>query len=191
MRWLAGFRASSPRKAIASAGVLLVAAAVAVGSQASFNSASGNPNNVITVGILKLSNGHPNSAVLSVSNIKPGGSASGTVNIGNSGDINGTLALAEANLVDTPSSPAFSAKLKLLVQDLGSTSCTSNCSAPVTVYNGTLGSMPTLALGTFAAGVTHQFKFTVTFPDSGTASGDNAYKNASTTADFDWTINQS
>jgi hypothetical protein len=187
---LSRLQCNSPRKAIASAGVLLVAAAVAVGSQASFNSASSNPANVITAGIVKLSNSRANSAILTVSALKPGATATGTVNIGNAGDINAALTLAEANLVDTPASPALSAKLTLLVQDLGSTSCTSNCPAPVTLYSGALGSMPTLSLGTYTPSLTHQFRFTVTFPDSGTPSGDNAYQSANTKVDLNWTANQ-
>jgi hypothetical protein len=122
--------------------------------------------------------------------MKPGGSSSGTVNIQNGGNVPATFTLASANLVDTPASPAFSAKLTLQVQDLGDPSCTRACPAPATVYSGTLGSMATLALGTFASGAVHQFKFAVSWADGGAGGADNAYGGASTRVDYRWTATQ-
>ena len=60
----------------------------------------------------------------------------------------------------------------------------------MTVYSGTLGSMGTLTLGTFAAGATHQYPFTVTLPDGGSNGADNAYGGATTTVDYVWTATQ-
>ena len=50
--------------------------------------------------------------------------------------------------------------------------------------------MGTLTLGTFAAGATHQYKFSVTFPDGGSNGADNAYGGATTTVDYLWTATQ-
>jgi hypothetical protein len=60
----------------------------------------------------------------------------------------------------------------------------------VTIYSGALGSMGTLTLGTFATGATHQYKFSVTFPDGGSNGADNAYGGATTTVSYLWTATQ-
>ncbi len=60
----------------------------------------------------------------------------------------------------------------------------------MTVFSGTLGSMGTLALGTFPTGATHRYTFTVTFPNGGPNGADNAYGGAATTVDFLWTATQ-
>jgi hypothetical protein len=129
-------------------------------------------------------------SILSVNPIKPGGSTSGTVKVQNGGTAPAGFTLAKANLVNTPSSPALSAKLTLIVQDLGDPACTVSCPAAVTIYSGTLGSMGTLTLGTFAAGATRQYSFSVTFPDGGSNGADNAYGGAITTVDYLWTATQ-
>ena len=64
------------------------------------------------------------------------------------------------------------------------------CPAAVTIYSGTLGSMGALTLGTFAAGATRQYTFSVTFPDGGSNGADNAYGGAITTVDYVWTATQ-
>ena len=50
--------------------------------------------------------------------------------------------------------------------------------------------MGTVALGTFAAGAKHQYKFSVTFPDGGANGADNAYGGATTTVNYVWTATQ-
>ena len=74
-----------------------------------------------------------------------------------------------------------------MVEDLGDPS---SPSAPVTKYSGKLGAMGATALGTFASGDAHRYKFTVTFPDGGTppgpTTGDNAYKGDNVTVDYNW-----
>jgi spore coat-associated protein N len=171
-------------------GGLVVATAVAVGSGANFNSTSANPGTIISAGTITVTDSLAGTSILNVSPIKPGGSASGTVNIKNGGTVPAGLTLAKANLVDTPASPALSAKLNLVVQDLGDPACTVSCPAAVTIYSGTLGSMGTIALGTFAAGATHQYTFGVTFPDGGPNGADNAYGGAKTTVNYLWTATQ-
>jgi hypothetical protein len=181
---------ASPRRLLIALAGLMVSSAVAIGSGANFNSTSANPGTLITAGTVLVTNSLSGQSVLTVNAIKPGGSSSGTVNIRNGRNVPATFALASANLVDTPASPAFSAKLTLQVQDLGDPSCTSACPAPATVYSGSLGSMATLALGTFAAGAVHQYKFAVTWPDGGSGGADNAYGGASTRVDYRWTATQ-
>jgi spore coat-associated protein N len=171
-------------------GGLVAASAVALGSGANFNSTSANPNDVISTGTIVVTDSLAGRSILSVNMLKPGGSTSGTVNIQNGGTAPAGFTLAKANLVDTPASPAFSSKLTLVVSDLGNPSCTVSCPAAVTMYSGALGSMGTLPLGTFAAGATHQYKFSVTFPDGGSNGADNAYGGAITTVNYVWTATQ-
>jgi spore coat-associated protein N len=171
-------------------GGLVAASAVALGSGANFNSTSANPGDFISTGTIVVTDSLAGSSILSVNLLKPGASTSGTVNIKNGGTAPAGFTLAKANLVDTPASPALSAKLTLVVSDLGNPSCTVSCPAAVTIYSGTLGSMGTLALGTFAAGATHQYRFSVTFPDGGSNGADNAYGGAVTTVNYLWTATQ-
>ena len=178
---------SSPRKVIASMGTLLLAAAVAIGSGANYNSTSANPSNIVTAGVVKQSNSSNNAAVLTVAHMAPGATLTGTVDLTNTGDLNSAFTLAKSNLTDTPASPAFSGKLDLKVEDLGDPGCVSGCPSAVTKYTGKLGVMGSLTLGTFAPNEKHRYKFSVTYPDGGTNGADNAYQGASTTVDYSWT----
>lgn len=181
---------ASPRRLLIALTGLIVATAVGIGSGANFNSTSANPGALITTGTILVTDSLAGQSVLNVSLMKPGGSSSGTVNIANGGNLPATFTLAEANLVDTPATPAFSAELTLQVEDLGNPSCTVGCPAAVTVYSGTLGSMGTVTLGTFPAGATHKYEFIVTFPNGGSGGADNAYGGASTRVDYQWTATQ-
>jgi hypothetical protein len=190
LRSLASLAAVSPRRFLIALGALLISAAVAVGSGANFNATSANPGSLITTGSIVVTDSRAGQSILHLSSVAPGATSSGTVDITNGGNVAATLALAEGNLINVPASPALSAKLTLLVKDLGDPSCVVSCPAAVTVYTGTLGSMGTISLGTFAAGATHRYSFSVTFPDGGSGGADNPYGGASTTVDFRWTATQ-
>jgi spore coat-associated protein N len=181
---------ASPRRLVIAMGGLVIATAVAIGTGANFNATSVNPGSLITAGTIAVTDSLPGASILAVSPMKPGASSSATVNIANSGNVSATFSLAKANLVDVPASPQFSAKLTLVLQDLGDPACTTSCPTPVTMYSGPLGSMGTVALGIFAAAATHQYKFNVTFPDGGSGGADNAYGGASTKVDYRWTATQ-
>jgi hypothetical protein len=178
---------SSPRKLLLAMGMLLAAAAVAVGSGADFNSTSANASNVLSAGNLAQSNSKASAAILTASLLKPGATSTGTVDIKNTGDIAGVFTLAKSNVVDTPASPTFSTKLTVLIEDMGDPACTVSCPAAVSKYNGTMAAMDTIALGSFAAAEAHRYKFTVTFPDGGANGADNAYKSSSTSLTYNWT----
>lgn len=178
---------ASPRKVLLALGVLLVAAAVAIGSGANFNSTSANPSNVFTAGTISHSNSKANAAILTASNMVPGNTTNGTVDIKNTGSAAGTFTLAHTAPVDTPASPGLSKKLNLTITDQGDPNCTTSCPAAVQVYSGTIYAMgATTALGSFAAGATHRYVFSVNFPDGGAGGADNAYQGASTTLEYDW-----
>lgn len=181
---------ASPRKVLAALVGLMVAAAVAVGSGANFNSTSANPGTLITAGTVVVTDSASGASILTANLMRPGGSSSGAVNIKNGGNIPATFTLAKAGLSDTPASPALSGKLELEVKDLGDPACVSSCPAPVIVYAGALGSMGTLSLGAFAAEATHRYQFTVSFPE-GVNGADNAYEGAATRVEYVWTATQS
>jgi spore coat-associated protein N len=174
----------SPLKLVGALFALMLAVAMAVGSGASFNAKTANANNAFTAGNLAHTNSG-NGAIMTADKMKPGDSINGTVDIVNTGDINGVFTLGKSGLTDTPSSPAFSGKLDLKVEDLGSPTA-SPAPTPVVKYNGKLGAMGATALGTFTPNEKHRYKFTLTFPDGGTGGADNAYKGAATSVQFDW-----
>ncbi len=178
---------ASPLKLVSALFVLSLAAMMAVASGASFTSTSANAGNIVTAGNLTHSNSKAPGAILNVSGLKPGESQNGTVDITNTGDVAGVFTVSKSALVDSDTVNPLSAKLNLVVRDLGDPS---SPSAPVTKYSGTLGAMGARALGTFASGDVHQYEFTVTFPDGGTPagpnSGDNAYKGDNVTVQYDW-----
>jgi spore coat-associated protein N len=167
---------ASPQKMVGVLFALLLAAMMAVGSGANFNSTSANTGNVVTAGNLKHTN---TGALLNVSKIKPGETKSqGSVTIQNTGDIDGVFTLAKTVQADStaPANP-FAGKLRVKIVDT---------SDGYVVYDGVLGSMPASDARTIAPGDTRTFTFDVTFPDGGTGGADNAYKGASVTVDYNW-----
>jgi spore coat-associated protein N len=185
-RFTALWRAS-PRRVLLAFGGLMIAAALAVGSGANFNSTSANPSNVFSAGTISHSNSKSSAAILTAANMIPGGTATGTVDIKNTGNAPGTFTLAHTVATDTPVSPGLSKKLTLTVTDNGDPLCTVSCPAAVSVYSGTMFAMPsTIALGSFAPGTTRRYTFVVTFPDGGTGGADNAYQGAATSVEYDW-----
>ena len=164
--------------------VFILALAVVAGSGASFTSTSANPNNVFTAGNLHHVNTNDGAAILTAAHMKPGDVVSGTVGIQNDGDVDGTFTLSTSNVSDTPgfNGGVFSSVLMLTVVDQ---------TTGTTVYTGHIDALPAnSAAGTIAAGDTHTYQFTVTFPDTGrppsATTGDNAYKQSSMSIEFDW-----
>ncbi len=178
---------ASPLKLVSALFVLSLAAMMAVASGASFTSTTANAGNIVTAGNLTHSNSKAPGAILNVSGLKPGESQNGTVDITNTGDVDGVFTVSKSGVVDSDLVNPLSAKLDLLIQDLGDPAAPS---APVQKYFGKLGAMGARGLGTFAAGEAHRYKFTVTFPDGGTPAGpnagDNAYKGDDVTVQYDW-----
>jgi len=184
-RW--GVLMGNPRRLIIALVLILVAVGVAVFASATFTTSSANAGNVIATGSLTVDNSKNGAAVLTASGLVPGDSSNGTVQISNTGSSSGTFTLATANLKDTPGTPGgppLSGKVDLLIED------TTVAGTPKQIYTGKLNAVPTIQLGKWNAGESHTYKFTITFPDTGTPSspttGDNAYKNASTSVDFVW-----
>ena len=180
MQRIAAVWHASPQKLVGVLFALLLAAMMAVGSGANFNSTSANPGNVVTAGNLKHTNGKDGSAVLNVSKLRPGQSDFGTVTITNIGDIDGVFSIAKTINSDStaPANP-FASKLQLKIEDL--------TAGGAPLYNGSITGMGAVAANTITPGAAHTYKFTVTFPDAGGANGsDNVYKGASVDVDFNW-----
>ncbi len=95
----------------------------------------------------------------------------GEVTITNTGTLGGTFVLSEKNAVNGFTSGSLSLK----VDDL---------TAGTSVYSGDLGKVSTsgIALGDFAAGEAHTYKFTVKLETS----APNADQGKSATADYQW-----
>jgi spore coat-associated protein N len=184
------FASTSPRRLLIGLGALMISGAVAIGSGANFNSSSANPGTLITGATILVTDSLPGQSILSAAQLKPGGSVSATVNVKNGGNVPATFQLTTTNLLDIPATPPFSAKLRLEVDDLGDPACSPSCPTPVVLYSGAVNALGTLALGSFAAGATHEYRFTVVFPDGGPGGADNAYGGSSTRVDFRWTATQ-
>jgi hypothetical protein len=117
-------------------------------------------------------------AVLVAQGLRPGDSRAGEVTVVNAGDTSGALKLAQADRVDSPT-PAgpLSAMLDLTVVDV---------TAGRTVFAGKLAALHDVALGDFAQGDSHRYRFMVTFPGGGASAIDNQFQVASTTVSYVW-----
>jgi hypothetical protein len=133
-----------------------------------------------------MDNSASNAAILTASNWKPGDVQTGTVDITNTGSLAGTFSLSRTALTDSDNSNPLSAKIDLVVHDCGTWSGGNppSCSTGGTdVYTGTLAALSSSqALGSYAAGTEHRYKFTATF----NSSAGNAYQGDSSTATFTW-----
>jgi hypothetical protein len=178
--------------------VLLIAAwaiAVAIASGADFEragsrqvdpsltaSSSASGNGSASTNPVQISDSREGVAILTASNMKPGSSTTGTVTITNSSTVDEDVSLAKSNLSDTgPAASKLSSILDLRIEDVTAPS------SPSTVYSGKLGSMPALALGTYAKRTGRSYRFTVTYP----ASAGSAYQGTSTSVDYVWTATKS
>ncbi len=181
----------NPRRVLLSISALALASTALVASGANFTAQSANPDNQFTAGDLQHSNSKDGAAILTATKMVPGGApAVGTVDIANSGDVAGAFTLAAQGLTDTDAggdagTTKLSGKLDLKIEDLGDPAVTP-APAPVTVYTGKKDGLPTTALGSFAVGEKHRYRFTVSFPDSGVKGAENVYKRDSAKVTFAW-----
>lgn len=171
---------ASPNKIVGALFALSLAAMMAVASGASFTSTSANAGNIVTAGVLSHDNSKPG-AILNVSGLAPGDNDNGTVTLTNTGDVDGVFSLSKSNVVNSDTLNPLGSKLTVVITDV---------TTSTQVYSGTLGAMGVRPAGTIAAGASHTYSFTVTFPDggvpSGPTTGDNAYKGDSVELDYNW-----
>jgi hypothetical protein len=165
--------------------ILLLIAALLVGvSFAVFSTSSANPGNMFTAGTLTSSNSKDNAAILTAARMVPGDETEGTVTISNTGDSRGQFTLTGSAPTNTPGPNGgdLSSVLDLtIVMDGGATP----------IYDGKLNALTDpIDLGVWDGAASHEFVFTVTFPDSGTpgsaTTDDNAYQGSETTVTYTW-----
>ena len=139
------------RKILVPLATLSAAAAVAVGSGATFTSTSGNTISAATSGTLTQLNSKDGGAIFDLANMKPGDTLNGTLNLTNTGSLPATFSLTE-----TTSANGFTGdNLTLSI---------TNTTTGATVYNGTFGGLVDGAktdLGVFQPGTVNTYKFTV------------------------------
>jgi hypothetical protein len=122
-------------------------------SGAVFVDASHNPGNLFAAGSMRLTNSKDAQAVIDVTGLALGASASGTLTIGTTGDYN-----TQVTLNGSGDTGALAQTLLLTVEYLPAVG------AAQTLWSGGLNSLGTLPLGTFAPGVSKNYRFTVTLP---------------------------
>jgi spore coat-associated protein N len=163
---------ATSRKLLVPLATLVAAGAIAVGSGATFTSHTGNTISAVTAGTLTQSNSKDGGAIFGLTGIKPGDTVNGTLTLTNTGSLPARFTLTESG-----SSNAFTGSLlNLAITDL-----TTN----TTVYDGTFGGLvddQANALGTFAPGDSHQYRFTVHLAQAAT----NTEQGRSASASYAW-----
>lgn len=168
--------AKASRKILVPLATLTAAAAVAVGSGATFTTQTHNTISSVASGSLVQTNSKADSALFNLSNMKPGDSVTGAVTITNSGTLAQKLTASELQVSDS-----FTAgDLKLVVTDTTDSR---------TVYSGNFGSMGTAVSllandgsDTWAAGEAHNYSFVVTL----VSAAGNQDQSKSASASFTW-----
>ena len=184
--------AGQPKTALGALVTVLLAATAVAGSGADFTASSANPANTFSAGTLSIANSRAGTAILTTTDLRPGEPAqTGVVDIENDGSLNGAFTLSRRAVSDSDSAHPLSAKLDLTVVDCGpfagatAPTCGDGDDAPK--YAGTLADMGTAghevgALGTFAAGAKHRYRFTVGLNGSAGA----AYQGGTSSLQFDF-----
>jgi len=167
---------ANPRRALATLATLLVAVGVTAASGANFTASKANAGNIMAAGSIDISNA-PGTALLAMSNMKPNDTTNGEVVIGNTGTLTGAFTLTKVAVSDT----GLAQYLNVKVEEC-STLLSCATVLPTPIYNGTLNSMTNYALGNWAGGASHRYKFTATL-DSATP---NTAQGASANVTFKW-----
>lgn len=149
--------------------LLALALGSAMFSGASFSSKSANKAS-LAAGSVKLSSS-TNEAIVSASGMDPGASREGTIRIGNEGDVAGAVTLSASGLTGT----ALAAVIDLKIDDV--------TSGTTQKWSGKLGSFTSLALGSFEAGSTRTYRFTLSWPSTSDAA---SLQGTSSSLTFSW-----
>jgi len=153
--------------------LVTVVVGTTVFSNASFTSATKNTSS-FAGGKITITNSKAPTAVLDASLMRPGQTRTGTLSI-TENDVPATYTLSSVGLTDTPASPALSAALDLKIED--------TTGAAVTLFNGKLNTFSSIALGTFSAGQTKVYTFTVSWA---VGASNPALQNASSSLTLRW-----
>jgi spore coat-associated protein N len=180
-----------PRATLGALATVLAATGLTVASGADFTAQSANPANTFTAGTLSIDNSRGNgaaaSAVLTAPNLKPGDSATGTVDIQNAGSVGGAFTLSTSGASDS-TGVSLLGQLDVRIEDCGVYSdgnpptCGLASSKVLTTTGTKLNGVGSIALGSFAGGEKHRYKFDVTLP----LSTSNSFQGKSASIAFDW-----
>jgi spore coat-associated protein N len=168
LRLLAHTRRWLPLAALA---LVSLALGSAMFSGATFTSKSANSASLAAASI-QLSSTSPNRAIVSATEMRPGDSRQGTISIGNQGTAPGTVTLRAAGLTGS----ALAGVVELKVEDTTGGGSTQ-------VWSGKLGSFGSVSLGSFAAGSSRSYRFTLSWP---AADDEASLQAASTSLTFQW-----
>jgi hypothetical protein len=158
--------------------VVAVALAVAVGSALPLQGRGDSARAEVGSATGPLVATDSGGAVLVARGLRPGDNRVGEVTVVNAGDTSGALALSQADRVDSPTPAApLSAVLDLTVMDV---------TAGRMVFAGKIAALQNVALGDFAQGDAHRYRFVVSFPGGGSPALDNQLQVASTTVSYVW-----
>jgi spore coat-associated protein N len=139
------------KKILVPLATLVAAGAVAVGSGATFTSATNNSLSAVTSGTLTQENTKDGKAIFNLTEMKPGDTVNGYLSVKNTGSLPATFSLTEVS-----SSNGFSAdNLTLKI---------TNTTTGTQVYSGTFGGLQDGAkntLGVVEAGVQNDYRFQV------------------------------
>lgn len=130
---------------------LLGAAAIAVGSGATFTSSTGNTISSVTSGTLSQTNSKDGKAIFSLTNIKPGDTVNGSLTITNTGSLASDFSLTEVSSVNGFTDP----NLTLTI---------TNTTTNTPVWSGNFGALvdgAANALGSVAPGAANSYTFSV------------------------------
>lgn len=156
---------------LAALALLALALGTAMFSGASFSSRSANSASLGAASVQLTSSKSSSEAIVSATGMRPGQSREGTIKIGNGGDVAGTVTLKASGLTGT----TLAAVIDLKIDDV--TSGTSQ------KWSGKLGAFGSLALGSFAAGTTRTYRFTLSWPE---ASNSPSLQGTATSLTFQW-----
>ncbi|HEX5928857.1 MAG TPA: hypothetical protein VFY48_05635 [Solirubrobacterales bacterium] len=156
---------------LAALALLSLALGSAIFSGASFTSKSANSASLATASI-QLSSSAANQAIVAASGMRPGDTRQGTIAIANKGGAAGTVVLKASGL----SGSALAAVIDLKVEDVTGGGAAHK-------WSGKLGSFGSVDLGSFASGVSREYRLTLSWP---AASNDAALQGASTSLTFQW-----
>jgi spore coat-associated protein N len=144
------------RRVLVPLATLLAAAGIAVASGATFSTSTASTG-LVASGTLKQVNS--NSVAFSKENLKPGDVVKGSVTITNDGSLPGTFEIVESQQLNT-FAPAGDVTLVIVEKK---EVAGSPVSTTITSASTTLGTMGTKQLGTYAAGESRTYDYTVTF----------------------------
>jgi hypothetical protein len=160
------------RKILVPLATTMAAGAIAVGSGATFTSATNNSLSAVASGTLTQSNSKASSAIFQLDSLKPGDTLNGYLSLTNTGSLPATFSLTEVSSTNTFTGSNLTLKI-------------TNTTTGTQVYSGTFGGLQDGLkndLGAVAPGVQNDYRFQVTLAST----TDNTDQGKTASATFKW-----